>query len=226
MWGCSEPFSWPVSEQCSFKHTTEHFNWSAHADAGKKAKSNSCFIRAEIIHHIDRTKMRNWKRLSFMFSSHSSPVESGLDEKEAKKARQRWRLAPPRLSRFSWELVLHQRNVLLIYRQRENDPFIPVSERNMSVVDVFWLNNPGINRSQGVSRWGDWAVWGLQLEWHLNEAAWHGDGESGLTGTPRFITLGQPNKKKQEESNTSACRLLTRALNTFRCYKGCCSFHL
>lgn len=31
--------------------------------------------------------MRNWKRLSFMFSSHSSPVESGLDEKdkEAKK---------------------------------------------------------------------------------------------------------------------------------------------
>lgn len=87
-----------------------------------------------------------------MFSSHSSPVESGLDEKEAKKARQRWRLAPPRLSRFSWELFLHQRNVLLIYRQRENDPFIPVSERNMSVGDVFWLNNPGINRSQGVSR--------------------------------------------------------------------------
>lgn len=29
--------------------------------------------------------MRNWKRLSFMFSSHSSPVESGLDEKRQKK---------------------------------------------------------------------------------------------------------------------------------------------
>lgn len=175
--------------------------------------------------------MRNWKRLSFMFSSHSPPVESGLDEedkeaKKPKKARQRWRLAPPRLSPFSWELFLHQRNVLLIYRQRENDPFIPVSERNMSVVDVFWLNNPGINRSQGVSRWGDWAVWGLQLEWHLNEAAWHGDGESGLTGCRDSSLWDSLTKKKQEESNTSACRLLTRALNTFRRYKGCCLFHL
>lgn len=45
----------------------------------------------------------------------------------------------------SRDLFLHQRNVLLIYRQCENDPFIPAFERSMGVIVAFWLNNPGIN---------------------------------------------------------------------------------
>lgn len=45
----------------------------------------------------------------------------------------------------SRDLFLHQRNVLLIYRQCENDPFIPAFERSMGVIVTFWLNNPGIN---------------------------------------------------------------------------------
>lgn len=61
-------------------------------------------------------------------------------------------VGPPCLSPFLWEFFVHQRNVLLIYRQRENHPFILVLERNMSVVDAFWLNNPGINPSQVVSK--------------------------------------------------------------------------
>lgn len=74
-------------------------------------------------------------------SSSSSPDESTNMKKTNRRKRDSGISKPP----SSRDLFLHQRNVLLIYRQCENDPFIPAFERSMGVIVAFWLNNPGIN---------------------------------------------------------------------------------
>lgn len=65
---------------------------------------------------------------------------------------------------FSWELLLPRCDVLLIYRQRENDPFIPVSEINMRglVTHSDWIILVLIEAEDcQVEAIVVWAVWGL-----------------------------------------------------------------